>query len=57
MHGSNSGGSEHWDFKKKPMSWIHASWQWNFRGLNLLEITWKQARNATLKVHEMEQLY
>jgi hypothetical protein len=24
---------------------------------NLLETTWKQARNGTLKVHEMEQLY
>jgi hypothetical protein len=24
---------------------------------NLLERTWKQARNETLKVHEMEQLY
>jgi hypothetical protein len=24
---------------------------------NLLETTWKQARNERLKVHEMEQLY
>jgi hypothetical protein len=24
---------------------------------NLLETTWKEARNETLKVHEMEQLY
>ncbi len=23
----------------------------------ILETTWKQARNETLKVHEMEQLY
>jgi hypothetical protein len=27
--------------------WVH----------NLLEITWKQARNETFKVHAMEQLY
>ncbi len=25
--------------------------------MDVLERTWKQARNETLKVHEMEQLY
>ncbi len=31
---------------------VHVSWMWV-----VLETTWKQARNESFKVHEMEQLY
>ncbi len=34
---------------------ISQGWQKHYQ--RLLEITWKQARNESFKVHEMEQLY